>query len=167
MNTVKKQISDADKARLWLRAWHELHSKMELDISREDINEVFANLPQRLPDERLSDWLQRKKYIVEADFMRMAASSGNDLLALPPGDLETDRFRLTIEEKENELELRVQAIGLAIDEFANTAFVLCDAQTATEITRISLDYKGFARVSIADTQQVRKALLHPKLCRLL
>jgi hypothetical protein len=137
-----------------------------VDISREDIDHFMPHLPVPLAGESLDTWFKRGNRAIVADFIRYAADSATDEFPLPDNPLATDRFRLSIQQDGQELELTVQALGMAITEFANSALDLVDAKTALSFARVALNYKGHGQVCIANTIEHRRALLHPQLRRI-
>lgn len=159
--------SDADISRLWLRAWHQLQQMADVAITREDIDNALAALPKRLPNESLADWLRRGAAPVEADFLRMAASAGDELFPLLRHPLESadGRFRLAVAHVGDGLEITIQALGMAIDEFAFCGFDLVAAETGHAFANLTLDFKGGGKVQIADNEANRRALLHVQLRR--
>jgi hypothetical protein len=139
---------------------------VDVHISREDIDKTMATLPSRLVNERLADWLQRAKQPIEADFLCHAANAGDELLPLPQYPLETERFRLTVVQIADELEITLQTQGESVlDEFANSVLELIDASTLTVFAELTLNIKGCGQVRIADNEANRRALQHPQLRR--
>lgn len=166
MNT-KTTPKSTEKANRWLQAWHQLQRMEEAAFTRNDIDEAIAKLPPRLPKERLADWLRRSKHPIEADFLRMAASTGDDTLPLLQEPLESadGRFRITVTPLDSSLSISLQAIGLAIDDLAFMELELISAATGAAFASVILDNKGYGNIMVADNDSHRNALLHLQLRR--
>ncbi|MFZ2725106.1 MAG: hypothetical protein WAX77_02525 [Methylococcaceae bacterium] len=154
-------ITSADKARLWQRAWHQLHAIAPIDIDIQQIEDVLHALPPRRIEQSLSDWL-KQRYMIE-QFNRVAASSKTNACPLPDCPLETDKFCLTITEKNNTLHLTLQALGMALYDFAQIRLELINATNAEIIAYFILDNNGFAKTEIQDNAKNRYALLKMQL----
>ncbi|MEQ1546685.1 hypothetical protein [Methyloglobulus sp.] len=164
---LTQPLSQDDQTRLWLRAWHQLHAMRDNSITAHDIDEAIKTLPVRLAKEKLADWLHRAEYYMVADFIRHAASSGSERYPLPEHPLETDDFRLTIAKKNEGLEITIQALAGAIDEFADCLFEIVDGtgENQKSLAEFMLDEKGYARICLPDNDENRRALLRPQLWR--
>lgn len=167
------------KAR-WQNLWHDLHSIRFQPLPTEtDVDRVLAGLPPRKADEALSDWLQRAlspdskvlpfsrfRFSKLGEIYLQAAASG-DGLPLPEQPLETadQSFRLTLSEHEGNLSVKIEALGLAIDEFRGQYIGIAandDADTVIAITQ--LDQDGESTIVLKDTPLLRKVLcVHPVL----
>jgi hypothetical protein len=167
---------------LWLTAWHHLHGlDRRVPVSGSDIDQLLQVLPERDSGESVGAWLKRRaepaasariiafpgkvrRFQPVSEFYRMAADSGTERYPLPETTLESadGRLWLSVNKQGDELELTVQAVGMAIDELAGKCVGLAaDAAPETLVAAVILDQQGEGRCVVADTDAVRQALLHP------
>ncbi|NJD08317.1 MAG: hypothetical protein FIA97_17745 [Methylococcaceae bacterium] len=165
---------------LWLAAWHHLHGMdRRPPVSTVAINQLMQVLPERAGDESVSGWLKRRiersaqviafpgkvrRFQPVAEFYRMAADSGSERYPLPETTLESadGRLWLSVDKQGDQLELTVQAVGMAVDELAGRWVGLAsDSAPETLVAAVMLDEQGEGRCVVADTDAVRQALLHP------
>jgi hypothetical protein len=174
-------LTDTEKARLWLRAWHGLHRlDTRSPVAKGMVEFLLAGLPERYSAETVSQWLQQatpssstrvipfpgrtRRMQAVTEFFRMAADSGDERYPLPENTLESadGRFWLTVRAAGDALELTVQAVGMAIDDFAGQTIGLAAAdEPSTPLIVLQLDQQSEGQIRVADTPELRKGLLHP------
>ncbi|MDG4550845.1 MAG: hypothetical protein P9F19_08420 [Candidatus Contendobacter sp.] len=163
-------LASDQQAQLWFMAWRGLHY---LDsrpaVSSEMIQELVDVLPELKPGQTIGDWLNSAKVrrrVAITEFVRMAASSSKDRYPLPTTTLPSSdgRFWLTVQKSGDELKLTLEAIGLAIGEFAGHQLVLTGPEeTNAALAIIQLDHTARGYRTIPDTVEHRRMLLHPRL----
>lgn len=167
---------------LWLTAWHHLHAlDRRPPLSGVDVGQLLQLLPERDAGESVAAWLGRRaarpasaqviafpgrvrRFQPVTEFYRMAADSGSERYPLPETTLESadGRLWLSVDKQGDELELTVQAVGMAVDELAGKCVGLAaDATPGSLVAAVILDEQGEGRCLVADTDAVRQALLHP------
>jgi len=177
--TIKAAGSGQDK--LWLAAWHHLHAAdRRVQVSTAAVEQLLEVLPERGDSETVAAWLLRARPVSSArviafpgkvrrfqpvtEFYRMAADSGSERYPLPETTLESadGRLWLSVSKQGEELEFTVQAVGMAIDELAGKCIGLAaDTTPDALVAAVLLDEQGEGCSVVADTETVRKALLHP------
>lgn len=177
---VEQRLTEREKARFWLIARRGLYYvDPSPPVTKGSVEQLLAVLPEWLPDESIGSWLKRannpptqvisfpkrvRRFQTVTEFFRMAADSGSERYPLPEKTLESadGRFWLTIWKVGDDLELTLQALGMAIDEFARSTLVLAASADADALLAvIQLDERGEGHGVVADTLATRKALLHP------
>lgn len=149
-------------------AWYGLHYLDSRPIISSDlIQQLIRVLPERKPEQTISDWLKSAKVrsrVAITEFVRMAASSSEDRYPLPTAPLHSSdgRFWLTVQKSGDALKLTLNAIGLAISEFAGQQVILTGPeQTESDLAIIQLDHAASGCRTIPDTVEHRRMLLHP------
>lgn len=172
--------------------WSILLHRLELaasapPLSREEAAELLAQLPPRRGQETLIDRIHRAMdadNVIPVNFRplitiyRLAADSG-EIAPLPdPGrPLETadGRFRLWIRGANSKIQLTLEALGFASDEFAGRRLGLASADTYPEqttdkivhlhsenlIAQFALNEDGDGACEIPDSLETRQALFQP------
>jgi hypothetical protein len=175
-----------------LELWRTAERRLRLvdpapPLAMASVDALLDAMGPRRPDESLREWLDRTRTrapVVErpsaeiiafnprlqrfrpvAEIVRLAADSAGTELALPSGELETTdgRFRLMVEGDEGQVEITVQALGFAADEFAGRTLGLAGEGETVPVAVLVLDEDGDGEVRLADTPALRRALLKPAL----
>lgn len=149
------------------RGLHYLDSRPA--VSSEMIQELVDVLPELKPGQTIGDWLNSarvRRRVAITEFGDIAAKGrGDNLYPLPTTLPSKDgRFWLTVQKSGDELKLTLEAIGLAISEFAGHQLVLTGPEeTDAALAIIQLDHTANGYRTIPDTAEYRKMLLHPRL----
>jgi hypothetical protein len=137
-------------------------------VSKTDVDKLHAALPPRQADETIYDWLQRvlkTKFTPFTQIIRRAASSSLEQYPLPDVDYlltEDDSLRFKIYPEAGQIVIKVEALGMAIDELANAVLGLADKEQPQQlIAVIELNADGDGEIRLADNLENRKALANP------
>jgi hypothetical protein len=184
---TKGRLSDAEAVALWREAGRRLRlvdAEPPLEMARVDA--LQALLGPRRKGEPLAEWLQRGRAagaasgrpsaeIIHVDFgsrrfrpvaeiIRLAADTAGERPELPERELEsTDgRFRLRVTPVGDEVVVAVQVLGQAADQFAGQLIAIAGlGSEASPVAVLLLDEDGDGEARIADSLQLRHALLRP------
>ena len=179
-----KKLTNEEQAALWRLARQRLElKKFTPTVSSELVDRLRTQLPAQQKDETLGDLIRRastrttaeikpfkpkpaKRYTPLTEFLRLAADSHNPEmpLPLPENILESadGQFRLRVSLVNDRIEIFIQALGFAADQFANCCIGLADSGNENElIAEITLDQDGDGSCQIEDTPRLRRALLKP------
>jgi hypothetical protein len=143
--------------------------------TEDEVAEVLAGLPPRLPDETLGDWLARAKqprrgvvvpfrrfrFTPLAEIRLKAAAGGVEQYSLPEQPIETpdQEFRLTVTPAEDGLQIRVETLGSAIEDYAGRYIGIAGGDDrANPVLKIRLDDEGESTEVVEDSEEVRKVL---------
>jgi len=164
----------------WQKLWCDLHTIRLAPLPTEtDVDMALAGLPPRRENEALGNWLKRAlspdnkglpfsqfRFSKIGEVYLQAAASGDEF-PLPEQPLETadQSFRLTLSEHEGYLSVKIEALGLAIDEFRGQYIgIAANNHADTVIAITQLDQDGESTIVLKDTQYLRKILcVHPVL----
>jgi len=173
MNTASPPPDDARRAR-WQQLWHSLHAvRFDPLPSAEEVEQVFATLPKRQPQENPADWLARigqsagggsLRFRPLVEFERWAASSKLEEFPLPEAPMiaPNESFRLSVAKIGQGLRLQVEALGFAVADYAGrTLGVAARADGGGQIAEIRLDSSGKGEVYLEDSAAARQALARP------
>lgn len=181
-----KKLTSEQQAALWLLARQRLELKnLKPAISSEFADRLRTQLPVQQKDETLGNLIRRasthtrptaevrpfkpkssKRYKPVAEFMRLAADSHDTEMPLPDPEnvLESadSQFRLRVTVINGRIEILIQALGFAADQFANCCIGLADPSDENMlIAEITLDQDGDGSCQVEDTSRLRRALLKP------
>lgn len=164
-------LASDQQAQLWFIAWCGLHYlDSRPTVSPDFIQKLIDVLPELKPGQAIGDWLNSarvRRRVAITEFVRMAArSSSEDHYPLPTTTLPSSdgRFWLTVQKSGDDLKLTLEAIGLAIGEFAGHPLVLTGPEeTDAALAIIQLDHTARGYRTIPDTAEHRRMLLHPRL----
>ena len=140
----------------------------DVPITSADIETLHRLLPARRQDEAIPEWLQRvmpnsraASYYAVSTITRRAAADGklSETMILESDDT---KFRLTITQVDAQIQIKVEALGLAIEDFAQRNLELT-SQLLSEHYRIKLALNSMAEgeVTLADDLQARQLLFSP------
>jgi len=181
-----RKLTNDEEAALWRLARRQLEiEKLEPAVSSELADRLRAQLPARRENETLGDLIRRasantrstaevksfkpkstRRYKPLAEFVRLAADTGETELPLPDPASELEsadgRFRLRVMATDDGIDIYIQALGFAADEFANCRIGLAGPDDGDEpVAVVTLDQDGDGNCRIEDTPRVRRALLKP------
>jgi hypothetical protein len=181
-----KKLTSEEQAALWQLARQGLESKnLKPAISSELANRLCTQLPVQQKDETLGNLIRRastrtrsmaevkqfkpkpsKRFKPVAEFMRLAADSHDTEMPLPDPEsvLESadSQFRLRVTAINGRIEILIQVLGFAADQFANCCIGLADPGNENVlIAEITLDQDGDGSCQVEDTPRLRRALLKP------
>ncbi len=178
-----KLISEEQTA-LWRLARQRLELKQLTPTVSSDLVDRFrTQLPTQLKDETLGDLIRRsstqskveikpfkpkatKQFKPLTEFIRLAADSHDTDMPLPYPESELEsadgQFRLKVTESNSLVNIVIQALGFAADQFANRSIGLVDPNDETKlIAEIILDQDGDGSCQLDDSQNLRRTLLNP------
>ncbi len=181
-----KKLTNEEQAALWQLARQRLESKkLKPTISSELVDRLHTQLPTQQKDETLGDLIRRsststrptaeikqfkpkpsKRFKPVAEFIRLAADSHDTEMPLPHPESvlesENGQFRLRVTVINGRIEILIQALGFAADQFANRCIGLADpGDENVLIAEITLDQDGDGSCQVEDTPRLRHALLKP------
>ncbi len=181
-----KKLTSEEESALWQLARQRLALKqLKPTVSSELVTRFRAQLPARQEDDTLEALIRRassnsqstaeiktfkpkptKQFKPLAEFMRFAADTHEDEIPLPDAEsvLESvdGRFRLRITAINDHIDIFIQALGFAADEFANSCIGLFDPSDKNRpITIMTLDQDGDGHSQVKNTLNLRRALLKP------
>ncbi|MFO1434709.1 MAG: hypothetical protein U1F76_32285 [Candidatus Competibacteraceae bacterium] len=177
----KQDLSRDEQLALWKLVLQRLElMSVPAPLSREAAREILASWLPRWGHETLGErirWAEAVRFEPLTEIVRLAADSGPELPLPDPGrPLETvdGCFRLTVTAEADQLLLQVEALGFAMDEFANQRIGIARrgewyTSEATPVTLpaealvaiIALNADGEGQCRIVDRPEVRAALLRP------
>lgn len=185
---TERKLSDAEALALWREAERRLRLVDPAPpLEMATVDALRDVLGPRRRDEALRDWLQRsqapaapqerpsaaiipfsprrQRFIPVAEITRLAADTAGAQLELPMRELETadGRFRLKVSREGDQVVIAVQTLGLAADQFAGKLIGLAAAEATAPIVVLQLDDDGDGEVRLPDSDELRRALLHPVL----
>jgi hypothetical protein len=165
-----------NKVDQWLMLWQKLHAiRLQPLPTEEEIDYLMSVLPKRLPDENITDWINRhqnptnavvtpfrKRRIIPISRLQlMAASDGIEQYPLPEKPLVTpdQSFRYSLISTDQGLEITLTALGFAIEDYAEHYIGIATSDSVDNlIAIIYLDNDGRGNAIIDDTASNRKVL---------
>lgn len=182
---LNNKLTNEEQAALWQLARQRLQlKKLKPAVSSELVNRLRSQLPTQQENETLGDLIRRvssntsstvelkpfkakptKHYKPLTEFVRLAADSHDTEMPLPIPESALEsadgQFRLRITEINGRINIVIQTLGFAVDQFANSCIGLVDSSDETNIiAEIKLDQDGDGSCLLEDTQQLRQALLN-------
>lgn len=161
-------------------------AESEIPVTRERVQHLQSQLPDREPDENVGNWIRRvsqlsktgnntataeDKHVTKrelqclAHIVRFAADPGEIAYPLPdPGwiyESEDGRWRLKILAEQDCIQLVFQALSYAVDELAGHKIVFWDEASNQPFASIKLDDDGDGICQLQNTLANRKALCQP------
>lgn len=153
--------------------WHEAYRRFQLidwepPISKAEVDALHAALSPRQADENITEWLNRvlkpQTFTPFTQIIRRAASSSLEQYALPDVDFlvtEDESLRFYIFQQANNIVIKVEALGLAIDKLAHGSLGLAAKDTPNQVVAvIVLDEEGDGMIEVEDTPEMRQLLRH-------
>ena len=181
-----KKLTGEEETALWQLARRRLGLKtLRPKVSAKLVDRLRAQLPTQQKDETIGDLIRRasskarstanvtpfnpkpsKQFKPLAEFVRLAADTGDTEIPLPAPESALEsvdgRFRLRVTTLNGRIDIFIQALGFAADEFANCCIGLADPSDENEpIAIMTLDQDGDGNCQITDTPRLRRALLKP------
>ena len=182
---TKTPLTAAEEQFLWDEVRKNLTLlRTEPPASTAEADKLLALLPKRAQGESLRHWLERgqniqtthqpllQKWIFLTEIVRLAAATTSDSpfpLPDPQRPLETQdgQFRFWISGQAGKILIKVETLGLAIDNFAFQRIGIADAaNTLVAIIEIELDENGEGYCEVDDQPAIRQALLRPTILQL-
>jgi hypothetical protein len=180
------KLNDRDIERHWHRAYDRLELvDAEPPVSMADIDHLLARLGRRAANQSISDWLKsaamkstsmadpvaavvvpfdalRHRFTPVVEFVRLAADDAGSAIPLPAGPLEDElgKFRLQIAKDNDDLVIKITALGHASDDYANRKVGLATAG-GDPVAVLDLDDDGDGEISLPDSDDLRRLLLKP------
>ncbi|HEX6143288.1 MAG TPA: hypothetical protein VFZ01_11245 [Geminicoccaceae bacterium] len=173
---------------LWREARRRLRDvEVEPPLTRARLDALQRRIGPRGPSEDLRSWLRRGRHAREAPpaadagvivpfqpgrqrfrpvsrFTRLAADTAGGRLELPERELESDdgRFRMRVRREADQVVLELQALGFTTDQFAGRLVGLASPdEEDVPVAMVALDEDADGSVRLADTPELRRALLRP------
>lgn len=183
---MSKKLSDHELDALWRRAQERLDLvDSEPPVSMADVDKLLTVLGKRPANQSVTDWLKsatrkstpvadpvsavivpfdrlKQQFTPVVEFVRLAADDAGREIPLPGGPLEDElgKFRLKIARDNNQLVIKVTALGQASEDYANCKVGL--ATTGREpVAILALDEDGDGEIRLLDTTDLRLLLLKP------
>lgn len=170
-----------DKRTRWIRLWKNLHSvRFEALPTAQEVQQILNGLPERKTSESIMDWLKRAplqnpacvvlpfekfRFTKLSEIYLKAAATGTEQYPIPEQAIETPDqcFRLTLKQMGDNLQVLIEALGIAIDDYKSQYIGIAaseDADCVVLVTR--LDNNGESTVLLKDSECLRKVLcVHP------
>ncbi len=184
---TNKKLNNDEQVALWQLARQRVELKrIKPAISSELVGRLRAQLPIQKKDESLGDLIRRasssniqspveikpfkprsaRQYKPLTEFIRLAADSDDTALSLPDPETVLEsadgQFRLRVTLINNRIEILIQALGFAADQYANCCIGLTEPGDENQIVaEITLDQDGDGSCQVEDTKRLRRALLKP------
>lgn len=184
---TENKLTKAEARSLWREAERRLQLvDVEPPLATAQVDALLRVLGPRGRSETLEAWLKRGGKAVEAgpaaasaaviqvdfarrrfrpvaEIVRLAADTASGEIPLPARELETGdgRFRLQVTLEGDQVVIRVQALGLAADEFAARLLGIAGAGDEAPVALVQLDEDGDGEVRLPDAVGLRQALLRP------
>ncbi len=181
-----EKLTDQEEIVLWRRARDFLmEKKLKSTVSSRLVGRLRAQLPAKEKDETIGELIRRSSARASGsgevvafkpkpkrlfkpltEFVRLAADTSDAEIPLPgpesPLESADGRFRLSITVENQSIDIFIQALGFAADEFANCRIGLANPNDDNEpIAVVTLDSDGDGRCQMDDTPGARRALLRP------
>lgn len=139
----------------------------QLPMTAEQMNDLYLTLPKRLDNEHVMDWLRRirrtygRRLSDVSQIVRRAAADNR----LTDAILYTqdESLRLTIRQLEQGIHVQVDALGLALDRYANRTIGISSGQVLNRfIAVIALDASGQGQRLFPEDDDIRDVMLDPR-----
>jgi hypothetical protein len=153
--------------------------RLHRQLPPKQVNETFAELIRRASVESQAKYSNKtvtsigeprdKTFLPLSEFVRLAADSSSEhevSLPDPNYDLESEdgRFRLKIKMIKQRIQINIQALGFASDEFSGCTVAIANpANKVMPVAIIQLDLEGDGSCVVEDSDDIRVALLKPTL----
>ncbi len=162
---------------LWLSARQRLAAiDWEPPVSREEVAALQAWLPVREAEESLTAWLQRglsvdyvpvnpaAAYAALSTITRRAAADGGALLELRVLESDDNQFRLSVAQKQGRISLKLEALGLAIADYADREVDIAGQTPAGQVLiQLTLNALAEAETELEASPVLRHLLFSPAL----
>jgi hypothetical protein len=139
----------------------------QLSMTAEQMDDLYRTLPKRLENEHVMDWLRRirrtygRRLSDVSQIVRRAAADNRltDAILYTPDE----SLRLTIRQLEQGIHVKVDALGLALDRYANRTIGISSAQALNRfIAVIALDASGQGQRLFPESDDIRDMMLDPR-----
>lgn len=168
----------SDKELKYIALQRLINFNWELPVSEADVDAVHASMPERHENEPVDGWLRRAiadnkgdnvipmpapkprpiPYSTSYITLRAAADGKRILKRVLESD--DNKFRLTIEQEGNQIYIKAEALGMAIEDYANRQLeITCSALIDIYSIMIDLDMMAEGEVAVLDDPHSQQLLL--------
>ena len=179
-------LTDHEVKILWQRAQERLELvDTERPISFAEVDSLLKSVGRRPANQTVVDWIKsaaskssnvvdfvsavvvpfdalKHQFTPVVEFVRLAADDAGREVPLPGKALEDEqgRFRLQVAKENEELVIKITALGNASDDYAGVKVGLA-TPGREPIAVVTLDEDGDGEIRLADTTDLRLLLLRP------
>lgn len=183
---MTSKLSDRDVKALWQRAKERLDLvDTERPVSMAEVDSLLDTIGQRPANQSIADWIAsaaarsssvtdlvsavivpfdrlRHQFTPVVEFVRLAADDAGQEIPLPGRALEDEqgRFRLEVAKENDDLVIKITALGHASDDYAGKLVGLATAGR-DPVAVVTLDEDGDGEIRLIDTTDLRLLLLRP------